>query len=241
MLGSATADTSATIRLLQPVSCLPARLGGVPAAPTARPTVGVARGAPHALHPPAGAAAGLGEAGPAHGGHVVRGGRVLDAVAAVAGAGEDRHPRVVEVLAVSGGVGRVLGAAVAVADSPGAPRLTAGVHRVPEVRHAGVSSPPPGGSGSCGQAALTMSRSSAISSGPALSPRARVAAATALVDLLEAPVRRGARRQPVVASDRCPGRLSALGSSCASTMATVMPRSPPEVSRRRRSAGPPGP
>ena len=93
--GRRSAETSATVRRLQAVSCLPGRLR--PRTPSSR--------CPAPLHAvSADAPRGRVEAQrrPADRRHVARSGRVLDAVAAVTGGHGDRDPRVVE-----RGVGRV--------------------------------------------------------------------------------------------------------------------------------------
>src|SRR5262249_24647719 len=83
---------------------------------------------------PAARARRLGQAGAAAGHDMGAGGRILDAVAAVAGADRDEDSGVVEVLRVGCGDGRILASAVAVGDGGGAHR-DGGVHGRAEIIH----------------------------------------------------------------------------------------------------------
>src|SRR4029077_114824 len=144
---------------------------------------------------PAARVGGVAEGRAADRGHVPRGGRVLDAVAAVAGGHRDRNARVVEV-GVVGGLGARLAAAVAVGDHAGAEpgrrvlgRVEAGVLVVGRLDQEDLAA----GADGRGhlQIELGLER-------PALVVRWVAALRAGLVDLLEAAVGRGAGRQAVI-------------------------------------------
>ena len=159
-----------------------------------RDRAAAAGAAPGGFGPAAGAAA-LGQRGAADRGDVLRGGRVADAVAGVAGAGGDRDARVVEVAGVVAGFAAVLTAAVAVGHVLGAQRH-GGVHRGAEVggaRLAGFDEQDVA-VGADGGDHVDVEGDLA---GPAAVRSGQGAGLAVFVDLLEAAVGGGAGRQAV--------------------------------------------
>ena len=199
---------SATVRLAQPVSFCHDGLASIRRAARAGAAVRVVRRAPHGLDPAARRRRRLGQRRAADRGHVRRRRRILDAVATIARRREDADARVVEVLRVRRRVARVLAAAVAVRDDRRAQRHGR-VHRRCRGRPSLAEVASTSRILQFGHAAETMSRSSAISPAQPRVGRRQRAGRAALVHLLEAAVRRGARRQaelraigPEVASRR---------------------------------------
>ncbi len=210
--------------------CLPGRLGVV------RRAAG-AGAAPRRLGPAAGAGV-PGQRGAADRGDVRDGGRVLHAVAAVAGARGDRHARVVEVDGVGGSARprRRRRSCWRRTSRPARPPCSTAV---PRLADGWPRSPRPAGCGSSGRSPRPC-RGRARSRPAQPVSGAGQGGAAGLVDLAEAAVRGGARRQAVLASGRRPGRTRRSGRRRRRRWRRSGRRRRSSSAACRRSAGRPG-